>query len=113
MENEGRESYEYEMEEEERAEMLAMEDDETLEAQARVSALAKTIRKKKGIIKEKARVARKNNHPTMSRAVAARTKSVGEFSIKSLRPKESNCTLVRYRRASIKSFGIIEFHRIP
>ena len=54
-------------------------DDETAEAQRAVSTLAKSIRKKKGIIKEKARLARKNNHPTMSRKVEARTRTVGEF----------------------------------
>ena len=54
-------------------------DDDVAEAQRQVASLAKSIRKKKGIIKEKARMARKNNHPTMSRAVAARQRSVGEF----------------------------------
>jgi len=54
-------------------------DDEREEAQRQVAALAKSIRKKKGVIKEKNRMAKKNNHPTMSRAVAARSKSVSEF----------------------------------
>ena len=44
-----------------------------------VGVLAKAIRKKKGIIKEKGRMSRKNNHPTMSRAVAARGKTIDEF----------------------------------
>jgi len=54
-------------------------DDDRAEAQRAVAALAKSIRKKKGIIKEKNRMAKKNNHPTMSRAVAARSRSVSEF----------------------------------
>jgi len=54
-------------------------DDDRAEAQRQVAALAKSIRKKKGIIKEKNRMAKKNNHPTMSRAVAARSRSVSEF----------------------------------
>ena len=67
------------LEADEKASLAAMEDPESVEASRKVAALAKTIRKKKGIIKEKARVAKKNNHPTMSRAVAARAKSVGDF----------------------------------
>ena len=78
---------ELEREEEQRVELAEMEaegqdedmDGERVEAQNTVRALAKSIRKKKGILKEKARMAKKNNHPTLSRAVAARTKSVGEF----------------------------------
>ena len=77
---------ELEAEEDQRAQLAELDhdddddmDDETREAQARVKALAKSIRKKKGIIKEKARMERKNNHPTMSRAVAARNRSVDEF----------------------------------
>ena len=80
---------ELEEEEEQRAQLAELQgagesdeddmDDERKEAQAGVARLAKAIRKKKGIIKEKARMAKKNNHPTMSRAVAARTKSVSEF----------------------------------
>ena len=54
-------------------------DPERAEAQRAVAALAKSIRKKKGVIKEKNRMAKKNNHPTMSRAVAARGRSVDEF----------------------------------
>lgn len=80
---------ELEEEEEQRAQLAELQghgdgddddmDDERKEAQAGVARLAKAIRKKKGLIKEKARMAKKNNHPTMSRAVAARTKTVGEF----------------------------------
>eukprot|EP00900_Chrysochromulina_parva_P008318 jgi/Chrpa1/17488/Chrysochromulina_OHIO_Genome00007572-RA len=78
---------ELEREEEQRVELAEMEaeeqdedmDEERVEAQNTVRALAKSIRKKKGILKEKARMAKKNNHPTLSRAVAARTKSLGEF----------------------------------
>ena len=79
---------ELEEEEEQRAQLAEMQgevdsdedmDDERKEAQAGVAKLAKAIRKKKGIIKEKARMAKNNNHPTMSRAVAARNRSVSEF----------------------------------
>ena len=79
---------ELEAEEDQRAQLAALQadgdegddmDDDTAEAQRAVSALAKSIRKKKGLIKEKARMAKKNNHPTMSRAVAARSHSVAEF----------------------------------
>ena len=78
---------ELEREEEQRVELAEMQaademedvDDERVEAQKAVAQLAKSIRKKKGVLKEKARMAKKNNHPTLSRAVAARSKSVGEF----------------------------------
>ncbi|KAL1524146.1 hypothetical protein AB1Y20_019055 [Prymnesium parvum] len=76
---------ELEAEEDERAALAAamnddeMEDPEEAEAKQQVGAWAKAIRKRKGVIKEKARVERKNNHPTMGRAVAARGKTVGEF----------------------------------
>lgn len=76
---------ELEAEEEEREALAAstknedMEDPEEAEAKRKVGAWAKAIRKRKGVIKEKARMARKNNHPTMSRAVAARGKTVAEF----------------------------------
>ena len=117
---------ELEVEEEQRAELSALQeaddavavDHDHAEVQATLSKLAKSIRKKKerdasltpclhtdacmsrdvciplanlhkplpfalprtqGVIKEKARISRKNNHPTMSRKVAARGKSVVEF----------------------------------
>jgi hypothetical protein len=47
----------------------AQADSARAEAQARVKQLAKTIRKKKGVVKEAGRLSRKNNHPTMSRSV--------------------------------------------
>jgi nucleolar GTP-binding protein len=61
------------------AEAAEMMDDERADAQAAVKALAKTIRKKKSIIKEKARNAKSNNHSKLGRSVAARGRSVGEF----------------------------------
>jgi len=78
---------ELEREEEQRVELAEMQaadkddemDDERAEAQRAVAQLAKSIRKKKGILKEKARMAKKNNHPTLSRSVAARNKSVDDF----------------------------------
>jgi len=77
---------ELEAEEDQRAQLAELEgdddddmDDEVNAAQAKVSMLAKSIRKKKGLIKEKGRMNKKNNHPTMSRAVAARASTVGEF----------------------------------
>lgn len=76
---------ELEAEEEERAALAAAKDDDVMddpeeaEAARKVGAWAKAIRKRKGVIKEKARVERKNNHPTMARSVTARGKTITQF----------------------------------
>ena len=73
---------ELEREEEQRAELAALEaegkmDDDDPEADARVHALAERIRRKKGVIKATAKRDKAANHPTLPRAVAARRKKVG------------------------------------
>ncbi len=76
---------ELEAEEEERAQLAALEaqatpmDDETAEAHAQVARLAKMIRKKKGVIKEKGRLNRSSNHPTMPRGSKGRRGSLSGF----------------------------------
>ena len=74
---------ELEREEEERAQLAALEaeadpmEDDAAEAHAQVAKLASAIRKKKGVIKETARRDRAANHPTLPRNVKARSKSTG------------------------------------
>lgn len=98
-----------EAEEDERAQLAALEadgdgmEDENADAVRSVGALAKSIRKRKGIIREKARMEKKNNHPTMSRAVAAKRRTVSEFveHMGDMGIKTGKAALSNLRRASI------------